>query len=98
MLVRDDDRKAHIMSTTVLERPSSAPAPVGVRGRARRLPREAVLGWIGLAAIAALAAVLRFSNLDALGYANHYYTAGVTSMLESWRNFFFVAAEPDRKS
>src|SRR5574341_146050 len=94
MLVRDDDRKAHIMSTTVLERPSSAPAPVGVRGSARRLPREAVLGWIGLATIVTLAAILRFSNLDALGDANHYYTAGVTSMLQSWRNFFFVAAEP----
>src|SRR5574341_326962 len=94
MLVRDDDRKAHIMSTTVLERPSSAPAPVGVRGSARRLPREALLGWIGLATIVTLAAIRRFSNLDALGYANHYYTAGVTSMLQSWRNFFFVAAEP----
>lgn len=76
------------MSATFLETPSS------VRGSARRLSREAVLGWTGLAAIAALAAVLRFSNLDALGYANHYYTAGVTSMLQSWRNFFFAAAEP----
>lgn len=76
------------MSATFLETPSS------VRGSARRLSREAVLGWTGLAAIAALAAILRFSNLDALGYANHYYTAGVTSMLESWHNFFFAAAEP----
>jgi 4-amino-4-deoxy-L-arabinose transferase-like glycosyltransferase len=41
-----------------------------------------------------LAAVLRFANLAALGYANHYYTAGVASMLQSWHNFFFVAAEP----
>ena len=41
-----------------------------------------------------LAAALRFSNLDALGYANHYYTAGVESMLKSWHNFFYVAAEP----
>jgi 4-amino-4-deoxy-L-arabinose transferase-like glycosyltransferase len=41
-----------------------------------------------------LAAVLRFANLGALGYANHYYTAGVVSMLQSWHNFFFVAAEP----
>jgi 4-amino-4-deoxy-L-arabinose transferase-like glycosyltransferase len=80
------------MSTTVLERPSSA--PTGVRDSALRLSRETVLGWIGLAAIVALAAVLRFSNLGALGYANHYYTAGITSMLQSWHNFFFVAAEP----
>ncbi len=41
-----------------------------------------------------LAAALRFANLAALGYANHYYTAGVASMLQSWHNFFFVAAEP----
>jgi len=41
-----------------------------------------------------LAGWLRFANLDALGYANHYYTAGVASMLESWRNFYFAAAEP----
>lgn len=53
-----------------------------------------MLGWAGLAAILALAAALRFANLDALGYANHYYTAAVESMLKSWHNFFFVAAEP----
>ncbi len=47
-----------------------------------------------LAAVVVLAAVLRFVNLAALGYANHYYTAGVASMLQSWHNFFFVAAEP----
>jgi 4-amino-4-deoxy-L-arabinose transferase-like glycosyltransferase len=41
-----------------------------------------------------LAAVLRLANLAALGYANHYYAAGVASMLQSWHNFFFVAAEP----
>jgi 4-amino-4-deoxy-L-arabinose transferase-like glycosyltransferase len=50
--------------------------------------------WFALASIVALAVALRFSNLDALGYSNHYYTAGVESMLQSWRNFFFVAAEP----
>lgn len=49
---------------------------------------------LALAAIVALAAALRFANLEALGYANHYYTAAVESMLQSWHNFFFVAAEP----
>lgn len=78
------------MSTIVLEPPSTA----AVRADARRLSRESVPGRIGLAAIVALAAVLRFSNLEALGYVNHYYTAGITSMLQSWHNFFFVAAEP----
>ena len=47
-----------------------------------------------LVAIVVLAAVLRFANLDALGEANHYYTAAVASMLKSWHNLFFVAAEP----
>lgn len=49
---------------------------------------------VALAAILVLAAVLRFSNLTALGYVNGYYTAAVKSMLQSWHNFFFVAAEP----
>jgi len=50
--------------------------------------------FVALAAIVILAAALRFANLSALGEANHYYTAAVTSMLKSWHNFFFVAAEP----
>jgi 4-amino-4-deoxy-L-arabinose transferase-like glycosyltransferase len=49
---------------------------------------------VALSAILLLAAGLLFYKLDALGYANHYYTAGVASMLQSWHNFFFVAAEP----
>lgn len=52
----------------------------------RRLSREAALHWLALALIVGVAAALRFSNLDALGYSNHYYTAGVESMLQSWRN------------
>ncbi len=49
---------------------------------------------LALGAIVALAVALRFANLASLGYVNHYYSAGVTAMLHSWRNFFFVAAEP----
>ncbi|NUM44564.1 MAG: glycosyltransferase family 39 protein [Anaerolineales bacterium] len=37
---------------------------------------------------------LHLTHLDALGDANAYYTAAVKSMLQSWHNFFFVAAEP----
>ncbi|MEW5960194.1 MAG: glycosyltransferase family 39 protein [Chloroflexota bacterium] len=59
-----------------------------------RLPPAYVLRLLALAAIVTLAAGLRFANLEALGYANHYYTAAVKSMLQSWPNFFFVAAEP----
>jgi 4-amino-4-deoxy-L-arabinose transferase-like glycosyltransferase len=61
---------------------------------ARLLSREKSLELLGISAIVILAALLRFTNLDALGYANHYYTAGVKSMLQSWHNFFFAAAEP----
>lgn len=49
---------------------------------------------LALAGIVALAAALRFANIDAIGQSNTYYTAAVESMLKSWHNFFFVAAEP----
>lgn len=78
------------MSTVVVD----TPLPVHARRTHWRLSHENRLGWIGLTLIVALAAVLRFANLDSLGYVNHYYTAGITSMLQSWRNFFFLAAEP----
>jgi 4-amino-4-deoxy-L-arabinose transferase-like glycosyltransferase len=65
-----------------------------VEGNALQIPRERTWGLVALAVIVTLAAVLRFANLGALGYANHYYTAAVASMLKSWHNFFFVAAEP----
>ncbi|NTV65151.1 MAG: glycosyltransferase family 39 protein, partial [Oscillochloris sp.] len=49
---------------------------------------------LALGAVLLLAGFLRFYNLSALGEGNLYYTAGVASMLQSWSNFFFVAAEP----
>jgi 4-amino-4-deoxy-L-arabinose transferase-like glycosyltransferase len=49
---------------------------------------------VALALIMIAAGALRFANLAALGYVNHYYTAAVVSMLKSWHNFFFLAAEP----
>src|SRR5690349_16093163 len=58
------------------------------------LSRARMSELLGISVILALAAWLRFSNLDSLGYANHYYTAGIKSMLQSWHNFFYVAAEP----
>jgi 4-amino-4-deoxy-L-arabinose transferase-like glycosyltransferase len=59
-----------------------------------QLTRERILELAGITAILLLAAWLRFTNLNSLGYVNHYYTAGIKSMLQSWHNFFFVAAEP----
>lgn len=62
------------------------------------LTRKFVLGitpaHVLVAGIMLLSAVLHFSNLQAIGDANTYYTAAVESMLQSWNNFFFVAAEP----
>jgi len=37
---------------------------------------------------------LHIYNIQSIGDANAYYTAAVKSMLQSWSNFFFVAAEP----
>ncbi len=37
---------------------------------------------------------LHMYNIESIGDANAYYTAAVKSMLQSWSNFFFVAAEP----
>ncbi|MEZ0396294.1 MAG: glycosyltransferase family 39 protein [Anaerolineales bacterium] len=47
-----------------------------------------------LIAIMLLSAGLHFYNIAAIGDSNAYYTAAVKSMLQSWHNFFFVAAEP----
>jgi len=47
-----------------------------------------------LAGIVLLSASLHLVNLESVGDANIYYTAAVKSMLQSWHNWFFVAAEP----
>jgi 4-amino-4-deoxy-L-arabinose transferase-like glycosyltransferase len=47
-----------------------------------------------LLAAVALSAVLDVWALAQNGYANAYYSAGVKSMLLSWHNFFFLAADP----
>lgn len=52
------------------------------------------LAHLLLGGIVLLSAVLHFANLQAIGNANEYYTAAVKSMLQSWHNFFFIAAEP----
>ncbi len=65
-----------------------------VRAEAFSVSVEKYLVPALLVAVAALAGLLRFARLSALGFANHYYTAAVASMLTSWHNFFFVAAEP----
>lgn len=72
-------------ATTITARPHSTK-----RRLASRLPLVPLL----LGGIILLAALLRFYNLSAIGDGNTYYTAAVESMLQSWHNFFFAAAEP----
>lgn len=55
---------------------------------------QITLAHILLAAIVLASLGLHLYNIDAIGDANSYYTAAVESMLQSWHNFFFVAAEP----
>ena len=74
---------------TLISRFSTFDPKFTIRNHSYRL-----LPALGLAAIVLLAAVLRLVNLSSLGYINHYYSAAVVSMLQSWHNFFFVAAEP----
>jgi 4-amino-4-deoxy-L-arabinose transferase-like glycosyltransferase len=78
------------MRTTAAE--SKIPTPT--HAKVLRLPDERQLTWVALGLILALAGGLRFAYLGELGYANHYYAAAIRSMLQSWHNFFFLAAEP----
>jgi len=48
----------------------------------------------GISLILILSAVLSFANLGIEGYANTYYSAGVKSMMISFKNFFFVSFDP----
>ncbi|HEX4482419.1 MAG TPA: glycosyltransferase family 39 protein [Solirubrobacteraceae bacterium] len=49
---------------------------------------------LALLAVLALAAVLDVHRLRQNGYGNIFYSAGVSSMLRSWHNFFFVSFDP----
>lgn len=60
----------------------------------RKLALGLTLARLIVIGIMLLSAALHFANLEAIGNANTYYTAAVKSMLQSWSNFFFVAAEP----
>lgn len=44
--------------------------------------------------IASLSAFLNICNIWNNTYANAYYTSAVTSMLQSWHNFFFASFDP----
>jgi len=48
-----------------------------------------------LAGILVLSGLLEFVRLSQNGFANIFYSAAVKSMLRSWHNFFFIAADPN---
>ncbi|HMH52310.1 MAG TPA: glycosyltransferase family 39 protein, partial [Candidatus Acidoferrum sp.] len=53
-----------------------------------------MLSRLALPAILLLAAGLRIWRLDQNGFGNEYYTAGVRSMSQSWRNFLYHSFDP----
>jgi 4-amino-4-deoxy-L-arabinose transferase-like glycosyltransferase len=62
------------------------------------LKRKSLPGLTNAALLVIATMILAFGvymyNIDSIGDSNAYYTAAVKSMLGSWNNFFFVAAEP----
>jgi len=60
----------------------------------RRLLPGVTVATALVAVLTVLSLGLHFYHIGSIGDANAYYTAAVKSMLQSWRNFFFVAAEP----
>lgn len=60
----------------------------------KRLLPGITVGAVIVMAIMLLSLGLYLYNIESLGDANAYYMAAVKSMLMSWKNFFFVAAEP----
>jgi 4-amino-4-deoxy-L-arabinose transferase-like glycosyltransferase len=73
---------------------SDAPVLEDARRGLLHIPRGKILEWAGVSAVLLLAGWLLFANLASIGNSNEYYTAAVKAMLQSWHNFFFVAAEP----
>jgi len=60
----------------------------------RRLAPGLTIATVFVIAIMGFSLALHLYNIDSIGDANAYYTAAVKSMLKSWSNFFFAAAEP----
>ncbi len=74
---------------------SAAPAPAPSPRRTIPTPDlRSALGWVALAPVLALSAVLGTERLSQNGYANVFYAAAVRSMLGSWHNFLFASFDP----
>src|SRR5439155_8631846 len=57
-------------------------------------------GWsplwhrLGLAVVMLVSIFMNFYQLGQNGFGNLYYAAAIRSMLDNWRNFFFVSLDP----
>ncbi len=80
------------MSVSELDPATGRPAGAQRGAGGRRAPG---IEHAALAAILVLSGLLEFVKLAQNGYANTFYSAAVKSMLRSWSNFFFVAADPN---
>ena len=91
------ERSASEHAPTVEHLPPAEPPP-SVAPRARRLPARldprSLVGYLALAPILALSAVLNTHRLAQNSYANVFYSAGVKSMLGSFHNFIFASFDP----
>jgi 4-amino-4-deoxy-L-arabinose transferase-like glycosyltransferase len=74
-------------------RRAQAASPRASRPARRSDPRR-LLHHAGLPVVLALSAVLNTHRLAQNGYANIFYSAGVSSMLRSLHNFLFVSFDP----
>lgn len=77
--------------TTAVEAVAGAEQSSRVPQRQTGTARSALLL---LAPVIALAAVLRFTDLDRLGLGSLFYASAIRSMGLSWHNFFFAAYDP----
>jgi len=74
--------------------PARSAPPSDLHADGGRAP-SALVERLCLLAILVLSGLLEFVKLSQNGFANDYYSAAVKSMLRSWHNFFFVAADPN---
>src|SRR5579863_10474814 len=50
--------------------------------------------WLALGGVMLVSIFMNFYQLGQNGFANLYYASAIRSMLDNWRNFFFVAFDP----
>ena len=74
--------------TTTAENLAVAPAEPSKHGWPQLWRR------LALAGVMLVSIFMNFYQLGQNGFGNLYYAAAIKSMLDSWRNFFFVAFDP----